>query len=168
MAEQSTVTLSGLPTDGTNVDASDVVTPFQQFVTDYNKQVPLSKISADSAWTAWSPTLYKDDSTTALAGTVDFASYIKMGRKVSAKIKLSSVADPSGTRIYFSLPINASVGSFDIGAGAGYVAYAGSTNIGYIEIISATKAAAVKFDRSAWAATATNGVNIEFEYESAS
>lgn len=168
MAEQSTITLSGLPNDGDNIDASDVNSPFAQLVNDYNKSVPLSKISVDNAWTAWSPSLYKDDSTTALTGTVDFASYIKISRKVSAKIKLSSVADPGGTRIYFSLPINAQVGSFDIGAGAGYVAYAGSTNIGYIEIISATKAAAVKFDRSAWAATATNGVNIEFQYESAS
>ena len=58
-------------------------------------------------WFATTTTFYKADVTTDCAGTLALYRFCINGRKVFCKIDASAIADPTGIKIYFSLPVTA-------------------------------------------------------------
>ena len=94
----------------------------------------LAGIVGNTAWTAWTPSLYKSDSTTTVAGTVRIARYIQLGKRVICTINIESAADPSGTQIFFTLPITANSLGYTRVCGYSYIVQDATAASGFIQI----------------------------------
>lgn len=120
MAEQGTYTATNLPVDGTTIDAADVNTDLQGLIDEFNKQVPLSKISreSNSAWASWSPTYASVDSMTWTSVTTNYAKYVQIGRNIFFQIDAEgTTGGVASYALTFTLPVaTAAVGQSNFAA----------------------------------------------------
>lgn len=55
--------------------------------------------------TTWSPSLFKNDGTTALSGNVRVARWEQIGKRFLASLTTDAMADPAGISIWVSVPV---------------------------------------------------------------
>lgn len=115
-------------------------------------------------WTAWVPSFFKADGTTALTASVTTARYTQIGKLVTIELVASS-NDPAGNFIYFSLPVNCSTLSgfssvipASSGGGASFTAQ--------VIFGDTTKAHVAPLPASAWGGSA-NVISMIISYEAA-
>lgn len=164
MAEQSTITLSGLPQALDDISATDgQYDALVQVAEEFNKQVPISKISTETALTAWTPTF----TGFSVAPTV-VARYVQIGKIVHI-IMYTTVDGTSNTTAFtMTLPVSALDGQISYAK----IPFDGTDNgagvTGMAVIGSATR---LDFYTTAnlgtWTASGNKSANIVFFYEAA-
>jgi len=132
--------------------------------------VTAAKIAAE-AYTAWTPSLYKSDGTTALTGTIDIARYSQIGKHVRAYLTVTAMGNPSGALIYFTLPVACrnNTATYAVDVGTGYTSNGTTGLIGrcIIPINQTTKGIFYYgIGTSNWGASG-NSVSMSFKYEAA-
>lgn len=113
----------------------------------------------------WTVTALKTDKSTTLNGAVNIADFAIQNDLVTGIISLTSLNDPSGAIIYFTLPIKAKLYTNNRVIGTGYISNAGTGGLGYmyIEANDDTYAAVQINGGGAWGA-ANNELNMTFVY----
>lgn len=101
MAEQGTITLSGLPVNGGVIDANDgQATAINTIVNEFNKQVPVTKISAEQTASNFSPA-----ATGFVSATVNLARWQQIAKWVFIQLDISGVSN--STALTYILPVAA-------------------------------------------------------------
>lgn len=120
MAEQASINLSGLPKALESISVTDgQATGINTIVAEFNKQVPYTKISQDTAWTAYAPTL--GGTGVAIGNGTISGRYVRVGRHITVVVKLIlGLTTTFGTAgaVTISLPVTtgADAGMFFEGA----------------------------------------------------
>jgi hypothetical protein len=121
-----------------------------------------------AAWTAYTPSLYKNDGTTALSGTIGLAKYTQIGKTVIISFVFTAMANPGGTQIFFTLPVATKSETINQVIGAGYTVNGTTTLVGmcYILANTTTKGTLYYGAGSAWGASG-NAAVMTVSYEAA-
>jgi len=83
-----------------------------------SKQVAVENLIG-SAWSSWTPTIYKHDKTTTVTPTNLSAYYVKIGKLVIGKFFADGLANTANAYFWVTLPVTAKR-SMNIGTGVGY------------------------------------------------
>lgn len=163
----STYTPAVTFSNGTIADGGQINTEFLAIQTAVNSQ---GNLGPYTAWTDYTPTIYKADNATALAKTVTYSRYTQIGKMVVWSFNINNFADPAGNTVYLTVPVTANYNAVNgytsmlqIQSGAGP-----TSSIGLIQLTSSTKCGANFWSASAWGAvTANNLMQGTFIYEAA-
>ena len=126
---------------GSTILAAHINTDLDTIYADYNGNITNANLSASAAiaasktvfgtftaWGSYTPTIKKADGTTALAATIAAARYTQIAKKVAGYVVLTSVGDPAGSYVYFTLPVAPAAVTTDTPVGSGYISGTGLTN----------------------------------------
>ena len=102
MSEQGYFTATNIPIDGQAATASTVNTSLLGLINEFNKQVPITKISAEQSWQTWTPT-----SSGFSTNPIYIARYCKIGRICFFSLFTSTPGTSNASTFTLTLPFNA-------------------------------------------------------------